>query len=149
MFILFCFIVLDGEIEEADSTKWYYNKYRRRGSRAWVPDTRRKVPFPRCFLHNVYLQISFLHGSSAWLIMCSAAGKKSSTIILLHGWLSGTIQLAKRISSMFSWQQAAHSRGRVTKRNMKSLGSWRWGSSICICMYEGFESTCTLTFFLK
>uniref|UniRef100_A0A0A9CQK3 Top1 n=1 Tax=Arundo donax TaxID=35708 RepID=A0A0A9CQK3_ARUDO len=28
--------------------------------------------------------------------------------ILSHGWPFGTIQLAKRTSSTFSWQQAVH-----------------------------------------
>jgi hypothetical protein len=40
-------------------------------------------------------------------VMCFAAGKKSNMTILLHGWPFGTIQSAKKISSMFSWQQAA------------------------------------------
>jgi len=73
--------------------------------------------------------------------MCPAVGKKSNMTILLHGWLFGMIQLAKRISSMFSWQQAAHWKGKVTKRSMRSPESWRWGKfslyiwRFWVCMY--------------
>jgi hypothetical protein len=76
--------------------------------------------------------------------MCAAVGRKRNMTIQPHGWPFGMIPLAKRILSMFSWQQAAHWRGKVIKRSMRSPENWRWGSSVCI--YGDFESAHSYSF---
>ena len=92
--------------------------------------------FRGSFIHKLCMQIGSLHVSSVSLCRWVEAGRRWNKIILLHAWPFGMIQLAKRISSMFSWQQAAHWRGKVIKRNMRSQENWRWKSSVSMGIFK-------------